>query len=137
MSRRPGRNRNVEIGRYYMYIGQVSERTGASRKAIRLYEELGLLQDIVRSGNYRIYNEHHIVIISLIKKAQTLGFKLADIAPLVLAKHAENRFPLELANTAIEEKRAQVKLEIQKAKEVDLGLVALKKELQVLFSDTQ
>jgi len=119
-----------------MYIGKVSELTGASRKAIRYYEEIGLLQDIVRSGNYRIYNEHHIVIISMIKRAQILGFKLSDIAPLILTKHAENRFPLEIANSIIEEKRAQIKLEIQKSKDLDVELVSLKKELRILFADT-
>ncbi|PCH65142.1 MAG: MerR family transcriptional regulator [Gammaproteobacteria bacterium] len=120
-----------------MYIGKVSKLTGASRKAIHHYEEIGLLQGIVRSGKYRTYNEHHVVIISMIKRAQALGFTLAEIEPLVLTKHAENRFPLDLANAAIEEKRAKIKLEIQKAKEIDSGLSSLKKELQVLFTNTQ
>lgn len=110
--------------------------TGASRKAIHHYEEIGLLQGVVRSGKYRTYNEHHIVIIAMIKRAQTLGFKLADIAPLVLAKHAENRFPLNIANTAIDEKSAQIKREIKKAKEIDRGLASLKKELNELFTNS-
>jgi MerR family copper efflux transcriptional regulator len=96
-----------------MYIGKVSTLTGASRKAIRHYEEIGLLRDIERLGSYRIYNEHHIVIIDMIKRAQALGFKLADIAPLVVTKHQGNRFPLEIAHQAIEKKRADIKLEIQ------------------------
>lgn len=119
-----------------MYIGKASKLTGASRKAIHHYEEIGLLQDIPRSGKYRIYNEHHIVIISMIKRAQALGFSLAEIAPLILAKHAENRFPLEIANAAIEEKRDQIKLEIQRAKELDIGLCSLKKDLHILFTST-
>ena len=70
--------------------------------------EMGLLQDTFRSGNYRIYTEHHVVIISIIKRAQALGFKLSDIGPLVLSKHMENRFSLEVASSAIDEKRAQL-----------------------------
>ncbi len=120
-----------------MYIGKVSERTGASRKAIRHYEEIGLLLDISRSGSYRIYNEHHIVIISMIKRAQALGFKLSDIAPLVLTKHTENRFPLEIAYSAIDEKRAQIKLDIEKANLLDMELVSMREELQILFLDTE
>jgi len=119
-----------------MYIGKVSMLTGASRKAIRHYEEIGLLTDIERLGNYRIYNEHHIVIISMIKRAQALGFKLAEIAPLVVLKHQENRFPLEIANQAIEEKRAKIKLEIQQAKQLDKELESLKGELYNLFSES-
>ena len=118
-----------------MYIGKVSVLSGASRKAIRHYEELGLLPDIGRLGNYRIYNQHHIVIVSMIKRAQRLGFKLAEIAPLIASKHQENRFPLEIANHMIEEKRAKVKLEIQQAKQRDKELVLLKSELYNLFSD--
>ncbi|PCK04350.1 MAG: MerR family transcriptional regulator [Alteromonadaceae bacterium] len=120
-----------------MYIGKVSKLTGASRKAIHHYEEIGLLRGVVRSGKYRTYNEHHVVIISMIKKAQALGFKLADVAPLVLAKHVENRFPIEIANAAIEEKRAKIKLDIQKAKQLDVDLVSLKNELQALFVNTE
>ena len=39
-------------------IGQLAQQTGVSRKAIRLYEEKGLiLPSIKRSeGNYRVYN---------------------------------------------------------------------------------
>ena len=118
-----------------MYIGKVSELTGASRKAIRHYEEMGLLQDISRSGNYRIYTERHVVIISMIKQAQTLGFKLTDIAPLVLTKHIKNQFPLELANNAIDEKRAQLKLDIERAKHLDIELATLKQALIKLFSN--
>jgi len=117
-----------------MYIGKVSALTGASRKAIRHYEELGLLLDIGRSGSYRIYNDHHVVIISMIKSAQKLGFKLSDIAPLVLTKHSTNEFPLELANQSIDEKRAQLKHDIQQAQKLDQELSVLKRDLSVLFS---
>ena len=119
-----------------MYIGALSKLTGASSKAIRHYEKIGLLQNIQRSGNYRIYDEHHVVIITMIKQAQTLGFKLSEIAPLVLSKHQENRFPLEIAHQAIEEKRTKIQLEIQQAKQLDKALVSLKRELDHLFSES-
>jgi len=119
-----------------MFIGKVSALTGASRKAIRHYEEIGLLANIERSGNYRIYNKHHIVIIGMIKRAQALGFKLAEIAPLVISKHQKHRFPLEIALQAIEEKRTKIKSEIQQAKQLDKALASLKSELDHLFSDS-
>jgi hypothetical protein len=37
-----------------LLIGQVSERTGASGKAIRHYERVGLLPTPVRRGRYRV-----------------------------------------------------------------------------------
>ena len=118
-----------------MYIGKVSKITGASRKAIRHYEEIGLLLDIERLGSYRIYNEHHIVIIGMIKRARKLGFKLADIAPLVGAKQQGNQFPLDIAHQAIAEKRAEIQLAIQQARQLDKALEALKAELDHLFLD--
>lgn len=117
-----------------MYIGKISELTGASRRAIRHYEELGLLKGMMRSGSYRIYNEQHISTISMIKRAQRLGFTLADIAPLILAKQTERDFPLGVASSAIDKKRDQIKLEIKKAKELDLALISLKKDLKIMFS---
>ena len=118
-----------------MYIGKVSTLTGATRKAIRHYEAMGLLLGIERLGSYRIYNEHHILIIGMIKRAQTLGFNLADMVPLLVSKHPSGRFPLEIAHMAIEKKRAQIQVEIKQAKQLDKSLEALKGELDNLFSD--
>src|SRR5690554_5382293 len=40
-----------------MYIGKLAEMTGATRKAIRLYESLGLIPVPSRNGNYRVYSD--------------------------------------------------------------------------------
>lgn len=113
-----------------MYIGKVSKLSGASRKAIHHYEKIGFLQGVIRLGTYRTYNEHHIVIISMIKRAQALGFSLSEIEPLVLAK-TERRFAFNAAISAIDGKRAKIKLEIEKAKKLDRELVSLKYDLQI------
>ena len=119
-----------------MYIGKVAKLTGASRKAIRHYEDIGLLSDIERRGSYRLYNGHHVTIIDMIKRAQALGFKLAEIAPMVRLKHQENKFPLALANLAIDEKRAELQRQIDQAKQAHLELGQLKSQLTQLFSTT-
>jgi len=116
-----------------MYIGVLSKRAGASAKAIRHYEKIGLLQNIQRSGKYRVYDEHHVVIITMIKQAQALGFKLSEIAPLVISKHKDNRFPIEIANQAIDDKRQQLQHEILKAQQLDKDLASLKAEVNNLF----
>ena len=36
-----------------MRIGEIAHRTGASAKAIRLYESRGLLGVVARAGSYR------------------------------------------------------------------------------------
>lgn len=40
-----------------MRIGEIARRTGASAKAIRLYEARGLLGAVARAGSYRQYGE--------------------------------------------------------------------------------
>jgi MerR family transcriptional regulator, copper efflux regulator len=64
-----------------MYIGEVVARTGASAKAIRLYEQRGLLQ-VSRSGRYRHYRDQDVAQILLIRQALALGFRLAELVTL-------------------------------------------------------
>jgi len=118
-----------------MYIGKLSKLTGASPKAIRHYEDIGLLPNVERSGSYRIYKDEHIVFITMIKRAQTLGFKLADIVPVVQAKYQNWRFPLKLSTQLIDKKRKEIQDQIAKAQTLDDELTKLSKELNLVFSD--
>ncbi|MCF6319374.1 MAG: MerR family transcriptional regulator [Proteobacteria bacterium] len=68
----------------------MSTRTGASAKAIRLYESLGLLSNINRHGSYRIYNEGDVEFVKLIKEAQTLGVSLSELKSLVIGHNELN-----------------------------------------------
>lgn len=63
-----------------MYIGDLAKRTGASRKAIYLYEEMGLIPTPARKGTYRIYSAETVGIVNTIRCAQSLGFKLKELA---------------------------------------------------------
>lgn len=117
-----------------MYIGKVAQLSGASHKAIRHYEQLGLIDAVQRQGRYRVYTDHHVTIIRIIKRAQRLGFKLSEIAPLVAAKQKDNRFPIEIAFELIEAKRNTMAAQIAHAQQVDQELVQLKQELQREFS---
>ncbi len=66
-----------------MYIGQASKKSGATVKAIRLYEELGLLLNISRHNSYRVFTEEDILIIKFIKIAQTFDFKLSELKEII------------------------------------------------------
>ncbi len=116
-----------------MYIGQVSNITGASRRAIRHYEDLNLIHPPLRAGSYRVYDDHHIIVINLIKRAQSLGFKLSELVPILEAKKAKNTFPLELAFKGIDGKREELKHQILVAKRTDKALLNLKQELTEVF----
>ena len=96
-----------------MFIGRLAQLTGCTPKAIRLYEQLGLISEPQRSGRYRVYNPHHVQMVQLIRKAQTAGFKLAEMGPLIAAKNALRAFPLDLANAAVDAKRLDVQARIR------------------------
>ncbi|MHA6575991.1 MULTISPECIES: MerR family transcriptional regulator [unclassified Pseudomonas] len=116
-----------------MFIGRLAKLTGCTPKAIRLYEQLGLINEPQREGRYRLYNAHHLQIVHLIRKAQVAGFKLAEMGPLIAAKNRLKAFPLALANEAVDLKRQQVQEKIAQLQALDLHLVALKGEMNALF----
>ena len=62
-----------------MYIGELAKKSGATRKAIYLYEQLGLIPKPMRKGSYRIYADVAVHQIQTIRCAQSLGFKLKEL----------------------------------------------------------
>lgn len=72
-----------------MYIGALSRAAQASPKAIRLYESLGLLSGVKRRGAYRVYAEHHVAQVQLIRRALALGFRLAELQPVLAGRNGE------------------------------------------------
>lgn len=63
-----------------MKIGQLAERTGVSTKAIRYYEDIGVLPAPERAANgYRTYNAAMAERISFIQDAQSAGMSLTEI----------------------------------------------------------
>jgi len=66
-------------------IEQVAARTGLTKRTLRYYEEIGLLDPPTRTdGGYRLYSEHDIARLELIKRWRgLLGFTLSEIRELV------------------------------------------------------
>lgn len=79
-------SRQISIWSEALYISELSRLSGASPKAIRLYESLALLH-VPRRGQYRWYNQQHVAFVQLIKEAQRLGVLLVEIQALVHAPH--------------------------------------------------
>jgi MerR family copper efflux transcriptional regulator len=76
-----------------MRIGDVAKATSKTQRALRLYEELGLLTPSDRtSGGFRLYGAEAIERVEWIGKLQELGFTLHEIQGLVQALH-EQRLP--------------------------------------------
>ncbi|PSU34160.1 MerR family transcriptional regulator [Photobacterium lutimaris] len=64
-----------------MYIGEAAKKSGASERAIRLYESMGLLK-VSRAGKYRVFSAADIEFIRLIKEGQSLGLQLTELKEL-------------------------------------------------------
>lgn len=112
-----------------MYIGKVAEQTGATHRAIRLYEAMGLIPAPARQGRYRVYSEQDVVLIQMIRRAQQAGFGLAEIRAVVNEKAQSGRFPLTTVLALIANKRDHIAGQRQRLDAQEEGLRQLELEL--------
>ncbi|MFH8756396.1 MerR family transcriptional regulator [Streptomyces atroolivaceus] len=63
-----------------MLIGELAERTGMSRDAIRFYERTGLVAGGRLPSGYRDFPPETVPWLLYVRTAQALGFSLAEIA---------------------------------------------------------
>ena len=63
-----------------MTSGEIAEKTGVSQKALRLYDEKGLLKPVgYTEGNYRLYDNESLVVLEKIIALKNVGFSLEEI----------------------------------------------------------
>jgi DNA-binding transcriptional MerR regulator len=67
-----------------MTVGQAAQAAGLTRKAVRLYEERGLLPPAPRTmAGYRLYDQDDIDALTFIRRARALDLSLDDIAAIL------------------------------------------------------
>jgi DNA-binding transcriptional MerR regulator len=67
----------------YMTVGELARRTGLSIKAIRRYEDLGLIYSAGRSdGGYRLFDESALWCAQVIQTLRSLGLTIKEIDTL-------------------------------------------------------
>ncbi len=66
-----------------MRIGELGRRAGVSARALRHYEELGLLEARRRANGYRDYDERDLQVVTEIRSLVELGFALEETRPFV------------------------------------------------------
>ncbi|MBY0443856.1 MAG: MerR family transcriptional regulator [Burkholderiales bacterium] len=109
-----------------MYIGELAKLTGASPKAIRHYESLGLLGAVQRSGAYRVYADRDVLLLRLIRQAQVLGFKLSELHFL---KSSQSQPDWQQLKRLLASKRLSIAVEIKHLEQLDGQLEALSLEI--------
>ena len=72
----------------YMQIGEVSERTSLTQRALRYYESLGLLAPASRmEGGFRLYSDDDLRRLEqIVELKRLLGFSLAEIKQIMDAE---------------------------------------------------
>ncbi|MFY0404619.1 Cu(I)-responsive transcriptional regulator [Pantoea dispersa] len=67
-----------------MNISDVAKKTGLTSKAIRFYEQKGVVTPPLRSDNgYRSYAAHHLDELNFLRQARQVGFTLEECRELV------------------------------------------------------
>jgi MerR family transcriptional regulator, copper efflux regulator len=96
-------------------IGDLAKRAGKSTRALRLYEDLGLLGPTIRTeGGHRLYSTEALVRLHWIDKLQLLGFSLHDIKNFLDHLHDDRLGPVAMERvrqtfaTKLEQVKAQI-----------------------------
>src|SRR4051812_6144593 len=63
-----------------MQIGELSERTGASVRSLRYYEQQGLLESARRPNGYREYPPNAVATVETIRALLDIGLSTALVA---------------------------------------------------------
>jgi DNA-binding transcriptional MerR regulator len=112
-----------------MRIGEIARRTGASQKAIRLYESLGLLGRVQRSGVYRSYSEANVRQVQMIRSAQTLGFSLSELKSVLRPEQGAPGWSVLLQQLDL--KRQSMRVEIERLQQLEKHVVQIIAGIQV------
>jgi MerR family copper efflux transcriptional regulator len=106
-----------------MGIGTIAKRAGVSIDTVRYYEKSGLLAPATRmSSGYRRYGDLQLARLRFIRRAQDLGFTLADVRELLSLSRQRDVTRLK---RAAEKKLADVEERIADLTRVRDGLAKL------------
>lgn len=106
---------------------ECAERTGITIRALRLYEQHGLISPRRTSKQWRLYGRNEIARLNEILALKTLGLSLRDIAKLLRRYPTDLTHTLTLQRDALEEtrKRAKHGLQVIDALQAKIGSGAI------------
>ncbi len=108
-----------------MNISDVAKKTGLTSKAIRFYEEKGLVTQPARRDNgYRSYNARHLEELTLLHQARLVGFNLDECRELVALFNNPQRHSADVKVRTLQ-KVKDIENHIQQLKAMREHLLAL------------
>jgi DNA-binding transcriptional MerR regulator len=131
-----------------MRIGELAKQAGVSVQAIRFYERRRLMRTPRRTAaGYRVYSEAELEVVTVIKKMQRFGFKLAEIrrvlqlwvlpsdtgaaSPYQQGSRECLREALKLGEKKLEAMNEQIRLSIQVRNELEQAISQIRAGLNV------
>lgn len=111
-----------------MRIGELSARTGASRRSLRYYEQQGLLASTRSASGQRCYDEDHVARVALIQKFLAAGMSSRSIAVMVPCMAEPSPDGAHRALTVMHQERARLSSTLD-------DLTAAREALDHLISD--
>jgi MerR family transcriptional regulator, repressor of the yfmOP operon len=111
-------------------INEVAAETGLTTRAIRYYEELGLLEPAARSeGAYRLYDQSDLDRLLFIRSLRDdAGFSLAQIGQLLEDEAARERNRERFRNTSDPDERRAILLDAQRRVDRQIEFLRAKAE---------
>lgn len=112
-------------------VGELARKTGKTVRALRHYEELGLLVPSRSEGGFRLYKTEHVARVYWIAKLQDMGFSLAQIQHLVHTVDSSNTGPeamqsvREMFRVRLSSTRTQVEKLLQLERDLSESLAYL------------
>lgn len=117
----------MAVGKDGLLIGEVAKRSGASRKALRLYEAAGILPAPRRTASgYRVYAADTLPLLGFVRQAQRLGFTLQEIGKIVTIRRS-GRPPCDHVRGLVRQKVEELDRKL-----ADLGQI--RSELRVMLN---
>ncbi|WP_369788820.1 Cu(I)-responsive transcriptional regulator [Rouxiella sp. WC2420] len=108
-----------------MNISDAAKKTGLTSKAIRFYEEKGLVTAPIRSENgYRSYAPKQIEELTLLRQARQVGFNLEECQELVALFNNPQRHSADVKARTLE-KAAEIGRHIEELTDMRQRLLAL------------
>ena len=121
----------TELLTQLLRIGEVAKRSGLSVKTVRYYEEIGLLGPTVErsESGYRLFEPPVLNRLAFIRRAQSLGLSLIEIAK-ILEVHDQGELPCGEVKQHLETRLKAIAEQIE-------ALEILQSELQGILSGWQ
>jgi Hg(II)-responsive transcriptional regulator len=108
-----------------LLIGEVAARAGVNVQTLRFYERRGLLAEPQRAhSGYRAYSPEAVTRIRFIKRAQNVGFTLAEVQALLRLRE-DPRIPCREVRATAEAKIAEIEEKMRRLRAMSAALRTL------------